>query len=37
MEMVMVVFGAVTAWAVAASVVVIRRDGYRRVPTRHDG
>lgn len=27
---------ALAAWAVPATVVAIARDGYRRVPTRHD-
>ncbi|PJJ71585.1 hypothetical protein CLV46_1134 [Diaminobutyricimonas aerilata] len=27
--------GAVSAWAITASIVSIARDGYRRIPTRH--
>lgn len=34
MNIELLLIGAVSAWAIAASIVSITRDGYRRIPTR---
>lgn len=34
MNIELLLIGAVSAWAVAATVVSVARDGYRRIPTR---